>query len=151
MLLRIRHLGALAALTLAFSTTALRAQASEDKTPLGKKMSAMNAAFRTIGQQVADSSKNASTLEQITIFETNAKEALAFEPEKKAQIPAPEQEKFVADFKSGLEKLIETAAKLHEAMAAGKNTDAAAIVDDMRRLQRESHQVFRIRRPPPGV
>ncbi len=152
MSLRFRALGALAALALAFTTSALRAQSTEDKAPLGKKMSAMNAAFRTIGQQVADSSKNASTLEQVTIFETNAKEALAFEPEKKAQIESAGQEKFVADFRAGLQKLIDTAAKLHEAVAAGKNADAAAIVEQMRTMQRESHQVFRIRRPtPPGM
>jgi soluble cytochrome b562 len=151
MLLRFRHLSTLTVLALALTTSALHAQQpSEPKTPLGKHMAAMNAAFRTIGQQVADSTKNASTMEQLTIFETNAKEALAFEPEKKAQIPEADQAKFVADYKVGLQKLIDTAGKLHAALHGGKNTEAAAIVEEMRGLQRSSHGEFRIRRPPPS-
>jgi hypothetical protein len=31
---------------------------------------------------------------------------------------------------------------------AGRNADAAAIVDAMKALQREKHPVFRIRKPP---
>ncbi|HCT56512.1 MAG TPA: hypothetical protein DGD08_04785 [Gemmatimonas aurantiaca] len=152
MLLRFRHLSTLTVLALALTTSALQAQQpSEPKTPLGKHMAAMNAAFRTIGQQIADSTKNASTMEQLTIFETNAKEALAFEPEKKAQVPEADQAKFVADYKVGLQKLIDTAGKLHAALHSGKNTEAAAIVEEMRGLQRSSHGEFRIRRPPPSL
>jgi len=151
MLLRLRHLGTLSALALALTTSSLQAQQpSEPKTELGKHMAAMNSAFRTIGQQIADASKNASTMEQLTIFETNAKEALALEPEKKAQVPAADQAKFVADYKAGIQKLIETAGRLHGALHDGKNTEAAAIVDEMRSLQRASHDEFRIRRPPPS-
>ncbi|HEY0928488.1 MAG TPA: cytochrome b562 [Gemmatimonas sp.] len=151
MLLRLRHLSTLSVLALALTTSTLHAQQpSEPKTQLGKHMAAMNGAFRTIGQQVADSTKNASTMEQLTIFETNAKEALAFEPEKKAQVPEADQAKFVADYKAGLQKLIDTAGKLHGALHAGKNTEAAAIVEEMRGLQRTSHGEFRIRRPPPA-
>jgi|GEM_PF-852479 len=150
MLLRFRHLSTLTVLALALTTSALQAQQpSEPKTPLGKHMAAMNAAFRTIGQQIADSTKNASTMEQL--FETNAKEALAFEPEKKAQVPEADQAKFVADYKVGLQKLIDTAGKLHAALHSGKNTEAAAIVEEMRGLQRSSHGEFRIRRPPPSL
>ncbi len=151
MLQRFRHIGTLSILALALTTSALGAQQTEEKTPLGQRMTAMNAAFRTIGQQIADSSKNASTMEQLAIFETNAKEALGFEPEKKAQIPEADQAKFVADYKAGIQKLLDTAGRLHAALHSGNNTEAAAIVEEMRGLQRSSHGEFRIRRPPPGA
>lgn len=150
MLQRLRHLGALSVLALAFATTPLQAQQSnEPKTPLGERMAAMNGAFRTIGQQITDASKNASTLEQLAIMEAKAKEALNFEPEKKAQVPEAEQEKFVADYKAGLQKLIDAIVKVQHALHAGNNTEAAAIVEEMRGMQRTSHGEFRIRRPPP--
>ncbi|MBL0940353.1 MAG: hypothetical protein IBJ03_15770 [Gemmatimonadaceae bacterium] len=149
MSLRFRHLGTLSVLALALTTSSLRAQQTEDKTPLGKKMTAINVAFRTIGQQITDSTKNASTMELLSTIETNAKEALALEPEKKAQVPAAEQEKFMADYKAGIQKLIDAAGKVHMAIHAGKNAEAAAIVEEMRGLQRASHAEFRIRRPPP--
>lgn len=150
-LLKLRRHAAVAAVSLLLAAPALRAQDQAEKTPLAQKMTAINGAFRTIGRQIEDSTKNASTLEQIAIIETNAKAALAFEPEKKAQIPPADQAKFVEDFKVGIQKLVDTAAKLREAVAAGKNTDAAAIVKEMSSLQRESHTVFRIRKAPPGV
>lgn len=151
MLSRLRYLGALSICALALTASTLQAQQTEEKTPLGERMTAINAAFKIVGQQVADSTKNASTMEQLAIMETNAKQALAFEPEKKAKVPEADQAKFVADYKVGIQKLIDATAKLHEAIHAGKNAEAVAMVDEMRALQRASHGEFRIRRPPPGV
>lgn len=90
-------------------------------------------------------------MEQLVIIETNAKAALALEPEKKAQVPEADQAKFVADYQAGIQKLIDATDRLHAAVHAGKNTEAAAIVEEMRALQRTSHGEFRLRRPPPGV
>ncbi len=145
MLLRLRHLGTLSVLALALTTSTLRAQQTDEK------MTAINAAFRIVGQQIADSTRNANTMEQLVIIETNAKAALALEPEKKAQVPEADQAKFVADYQAGIQKLIDATDRLHAAVHAGKNTEAAAIVEEMRALQRTSHGEFRLRRPPPGV
>lgn len=152
MLLRFRSLGTLSLLALALTSSALQAQ-SDEKTPLGKKMAAINTAFKAIGRQIEDPSKNASTLEQITVMETNAKAALTLEPEKKAQVPAAQQAKFVADYKAGIQTFIDTAVKLRAAVKAGKNADALAIVDEMKAQQRDSHKEFRIRKAgaPPSL
>ena len=64
--LRLRQFGAACVLALAISSTA-HAQQDDEKTPLGKKMSAMNAAFKAVGRQIDDASKNASTLEQLAV------------------------------------------------------------------------------------
>lgn len=147
--LRLRHLGALCALAFTLSQPAF-GQDNAEKTPLGKKMSAMNTAFKAIGRQIDDPSKNASTLEQLTIVETNAKAAIAMEPEKKTQIPAGDQAKFVADYKEGMKQFLVTVDKMRAALKAGKNAEAATILDTMKDQQRDSHKEFRIKKAGAG-
>lgn len=146
MRLRFRHLGTLVVLALTLTRTA-SAQSDEDKTPLALRMTAMNAALRQITAQVADPSKNASTLEQVAIFQSNATEAMTFTPEKKAQVAEGEQEQFLTDFQAGIKGLLVTVDSLKVAVEAGRNADAEAIVEAMKAYQREKHPVFRIRKP----
>lgn len=146
MRLRFRHLGTLVVLALTLTRPAA-AQSNEDKTPLGQRMSAMNAALRQITAQVEDPSKNASTLEQVVLFQTKASEALTFKPEKTAQVPEGEQAQFVADFQEGIKALLVKVDSLKAAVEAGRNEDAAKIVDEMKGWQRDRHSVFRIQRP----
>ncbi|MEI6738679.1 MAG: cytochrome b562 [Gemmatimonadaceae bacterium] len=148
---RIRQFGAACVLALAMSSVA-HAQQDEEKTPLGKKMSAMNTAFKAVGRQLDDASKNANTLEQLAVIETNAKAALALEPEKKAKVPAAEQAKFMSGYQAGMKELIATVQKLQASIKAGKNTDAVAIYDEMKNQQRDGHKEYRIKKTgtPPG-
>ena len=76
--MHLRLLGGGAACVLAFAISSVaHAQQDEEKTPLGKRdVSAMNTAFKAVGRQIDYSSKNANTLEQLAIIETNAKAAL---------------------------------------------------------------------------
>ena len=143
--LRLRQFGAACVLALAMSSVA-HAQHDEDETPLGKKMSAMNKAFKAVGRQIDDASKNANTLEQLAIIETNAKAALTLEPEKKAKVPAAEQAKFQAGYQAGMKELITTVQKLQVAIKAGKNAEAVATYDEMKKLQREGHKQYRIKK-----
>lgn len=152
MQLRVRQLGALCVLALALTQAAFRFQ-DDEKTPLGKKMSAINTAFKAVGRQIEDPAQNASTLKQLDIIEKNAKESLTLEPEKKGQIPAAQQAKFVADYKAGMQTFIETVGKLRTAVKAGNNAEAVKIIDAMKDQQREGHKEFRIRKAgaPPGL
>jgi soluble cytochrome b562 len=148
---RFRKLGALCVLALALTQTAFRQQ-DEEKTPLGKKMAAMNTAFKAVGRQIDDPAQNASTLDQLTIIETNAKAALTLEPEKKGKTPAAEQAKFMADYQAGIKDLLVTVGKLRAVIKAGKNAEAGAILDEMKKEQKEGHAAFRIKKAgPPGV
>lgn len=142
---RIRQFGAAVVFTLALAGTA-HAQQDEPKTPLGKKMAAMNTAFKAVGRQIEDASKNANTLEQLAIIETNAKAALTMEPEKKGQVPAAGQAKFVADYQAGMKAMLATLDKLKAAVKAGNNADAAKLYDELRKEQRDGHREFRIRK-----
>jgi len=143
--LRFRQLGALCVLALALTRPAF-GQQDEEKTPLGKKMSAINTAFKAVGRQVDDASKNANTLEQLATIETNAKAALTLEPEKMAKIPAAEQAKFMADYQAGIKQFLVTVEKMRAALKAGKNAEAVTILDSMKDLQRDSHKEFRIKK-----
>ena len=148
---RIRQLGTALVLALSMAGTA-QAQQDEPKTPLGKKMAAMNTALKAVGRQIEDPSKNANTLEQIAIIETNAKDALKLEPEKKEKVPAAEQPKFVADYQAEMKKMLAVVDKLKAAVKAGNNAEAVKIVDDLKSAQREGHKEFRLRKAgaPPG-
>lgn len=137
-------------MALALSST-LQAQQDEPKTELGRKMSAMNTAFKAIGRQVEDPAQNAKTLEQIAIMETNLKAALTLDPEKKGQVPAADQAKFVADYQAGIKQMQATLEKLKAAVKAGKNADALAIIDEMKQGQRDGHREFRVRKPGGGL
>ena len=142
---RIRQLGTALVLALSLAGTA-QAQQDEPKTPLGKKMAAMNTALKAVGRQVEDPSKNANTLEQIAIIETNAKASLTLEPEKKEKIPAGDQAKFVSGYQTEMKKLIATVDKLKAAVKAGNNAEAVKIVDEMKAAQREGHREYRLRK-----
>lgn len=149
--LRLRQFGAACVLALALARPAFAQQ--EEDTPLAKKMKAINTAFKAVGRQVEDPTKNASTLAQIAIIETNAKEAMAFEPEKKGKVPAGEQAKFMDGYKAGMKDFLVSVEKLKGAIKANKNTDAVAIVDAMKGQQREGHKEYRIKKAgaPPGT
>lgn len=140
---RCRLAGAVFALALA--PLALHAQPEAPKTPLGTKMNDLNIAFRALGPQVADPAKNDSSIKLVTIMETNAKAALAFEPAKKAQIAADSQPQFVEGFQRELKVMVGLIERLNVALKAGKNPDAVAIMDSVRTHQRSSHMVYRIR------
>ncbi|WP_373060627.1 cytochrome b562 [Gemmatimonas sp.] len=149
--LRLRQFGAACVLALAISSVA-HAQQDEEKTPLGKKMSAMNAAFKAVGRQVEDASQNANTLEQLTIIETNAKAALTMVPAKKEKVPAAEQTKFQSGYEAGMKELLTAVDKLKVSIKAGKNADAVATYDEIKGLQRDGHKEYRIKKAgaPPG-
>ena len=142
---RFRQLGTALVLALTFAGTA-EAQQDEPKTPLGKKMSAMNTAFKAVGRQIEDPSKNANTLEQIAIIEASAKASLTFEPEKKEKVPAGEQAKFVSAYQVEMKQFIASVEKLKAAVKAGNNAEATKIVDEMKAAQREGHKEFRIKK-----
>jgi len=148
MQLRVRQLGALCVLAFALARPAYGQDA--EKTPLGKKMSAINTAFKAVGRQIEDPTKNASSLEQLAVIETNAKAALTLEPEKKGQIPAAEQAKFLADYQAGIKQFLVTVDKMRTALKAGKNAEAVTILDAMKDQQRDSHKEFRIKKAGAG-
>lgn len=149
---RIRHFGTLFVLAIALTNSTLQAQ-DEPKTPLAKNMTAINAAFKVIGRQIGDASKNANTIEQLTIIETNAKAALTLVPEKKEQVPAAEHAKFMAGYQAGMKEFLSTVTAMRAALKSGNNAEAEKLLGTMKSQQRDSHKDYRIRKAgaPPAL
>jgi len=126
----------------------------EPQTELGGKMEKIGGAFRKLRKvdpatklaQIADPAKNEDSLKQIAIIKDNATAAAQLEPALKAKKPADEQEKFVAAFHDQMKNFLADIDSLEAAVKAGKNDEAAKLVDKLNDDQKKGHTDFR---PPP--
>lgn len=128
------------------SAVGLQAQekaAKATETELETKMDDLNAAFRKLGRQIADATKNADSIKQVGIMKDAANAALKLEPAKKKEIPAADQAKFVAAFQTEMKEFIGNIGKLETALKAGKNDEAAALLKTLKHDQEEGHKEFR--------
>jgi hypothetical protein len=115
----------------------------EQKTELEMRMDRMGKAFRQLKKQVADPAQNASSLGLVSTMQDAAKEAVDLTPAKAADIPEDQRAKFVDDFKAGIRGMQDEFTKLADALKAGKNEDAAKIVDEITDLEKKDHKEFR--------
>jgi hypothetical protein len=126
--------------------------AAQDKGPkepasaLDEQMEEINAAYRKLGRQIADPAKNADSLKQVAIIREHATASLKLEPKKKADLPAPEQAKFVAAYQDKMKAFVAEVGKLEAALKAGKNEDAAAVLKALKQAQEDGHKEFRRRK-----
>lgn len=132
------------------SVPALRAEnaaapkaAAKEETELDRVMERMNKAYRKVRQQVSDATKNADTLAQVAIMKETAEASLKLEPAKKADLPAGEQAKFVADYQARMKDTIALFTKLEEALKAGNNEEAAKLFGSVRDAQKKGHTDFK--------
>jgi len=143
--MKIRLLSALliCALSFAIGVRAEDAKEKEDQTELGSKMEKINGAYRKLGRQISDATKNDDSLKQIAIIKENADAAMKLEPALKAEKPAADQAKFVADYQAKMKGFIADVGKLETALKAGKNDEAATLMNTLKQDQKEGHTEFR--------
>ncbi len=122
----------------------------EDQTPLGEQMEKIGGAYRKLGRQINDATKNADSLALVATIKTAAAAALKFEPAKKADIPAADQAKFVADFQAKLKDFAATVDKLEAALKANDNATAAKLVDEMKTERSDGHKAFEKKKDKKG-
>lgn len=113
-----------------------------DHTELGEHMEKMGGAFRRLSRQASDSTKNEESLKLVQTLKTNAEAALKLQPEKTADIPAEQREKFVSDYQAHMKTFLADLAKVEAALQAGKNDEAAALVKTLKKDQDEGHKQF---------
>lgn len=145
--MKLRHFVTTAFCALAFVTSAHAQTDDRPTTLLGDQMKLINAAHRALGPIFAAGSAD-SAIAKIAIIHKAAEEALKFEPAKKADIPAAEQEKFLADFQTTLKSFIGDVEKVDVALKAGKMDEAKTLFAALRADQMAAHKLFR--KPPPG-
>lgn len=114
-----------------------------EETELDDKMSTMNSAYRKLGRQINDASKNEDSLKLVGTIRKSAEEALKLEPARKADVAPADQEKFVANYRAGMKRFIAEVVKLEEALKANDNAAAAKLVDSMKAMQKEGHRDFK--------
>lgn len=122
----------------------------EPPTELTGKMEKINDAYRKLGRQINDATKNEDSLQQVAIIKENAEAALKLEPVKKKDLPEADQAKFVADFQDKMHDFIATVDKLDAALKANDNAAAAKLVDDMKTMRNDNHKVFQKQKKKKG-
>jgi soluble cytochrome b562 len=149
----------LCTLVLAVAPGLLLAQApmgsdKEPETELGKHMEKIGGAFRKLRKvdpatklaQIADPAKNEDSLKQLAIIKDNATAAAKLEPALKARKPADEQAKFVAAYQEQMKHFLADVDSATAALKAGKNDEAAKLVNELKDDMDKGHKDFR---PPP--
>ncbi len=114
----------------------------EPQTELGQQMEKISDAYRKLGKQINDASKNADSLQLVATIKSTAEGALKFEPIKKKDLPAADQDKFVADFRAKLKEFIGLTGKLEAALQANDNATAAKLVEEMKNARNDDHKAF---------
>jgi soluble cytochrome b562 len=132
----------LASLTLALAPLFSFA-ADSSPSELDDLMEQMNTPFRKLNRQITNASKNADSLAAVATMRERALEAMKLEPKRKAEVPAAEQAKFVADYQAGMKALVGQLDKLKAALEAGKNDEAAEILKSLKQSQEDGHKQFK--------
>lgn len=127
---------------LALSLGVVRA-ADEDHTPLGEKMEKIGGAWRVVKRQINDPAKNQETLTKLATIKENLTAALDLEPALKAEKPAAEQPKFMADYQAKIKEEITKIDQIAAALKAGKNEEAAKLVGIVDQDQKDAHKKFK--------
>lgn len=119
------------------------AVAQDDDTPLGKEMSAINKTLKVLSRNVADPGKKEVNLTQIAEIRASLEKAATYEPAKTADIPAGEKVKFLADYKTALEKTLKTLDELKAAVTADKAEDALKAIETLAAEKKDGHKAFK--------
>lgn len=128
----------LIALTIGFQAS-VRA---EDDTPLGKNMSGMNKALRTLKRQIADASKKDENIGLLEKIKTSIAEASKLEPKKTKEVPEAEKAAYIAKYKKQMEELGKTFDEIETAVKADKAADAKALFDKLGEQKEKGHKDF---------
>lgn len=133
----------LLALALTLVAAPITSQAKDEETELGGKMEKMSSAFRSLRRQASKAEKNADSLAKVATIREYAEAALKLEPAKKAELPAAEQAKFVAEYQAKMKEFIGLVDKLEAAFKANNNEEAAKIIRTMGDSQKANHKTFK--------
>lgn len=117
--------------------------ADSSPSELDDVMEQLNTAYRKLTRQVSNSARNADSLLAVATMRERAVDCMKLEPKRKADVPAAEQAKFVADYQAGMKTLVDQTDKLKALLEAGKNEEAAALVKELKQSQEDGHKQFR--------
>lgn len=117
--------------------------ADESETELTGHMEDLNRAYRRLGRQIKDASKNASSLELAAVIRVSAEKSSQLVPAMAEDLPPAERPKFIADYQAAMKVFIEDVGKLETALKASDNAAAAKVMDALKAQQRQGHKAHK--------
>jgi soluble cytochrome b562 len=105
-------------------------------------MGRIGKAFRALGKQVNDASKNEESLKLVATIKSEAELAENLKPAKTASVPADQQDKFIADYQADMKSFVADVDSLEAALKAGNNAEAAQLVDKMKKDMQSGHKQY---------
>jgi cytochrome c556 len=115
----------------------------EDRTELGEHMGKIGRAFRALGREVNDPTKNEDALKQVAIIRTNAEAATKLQPAKATDVSEDQKPKFLADYGEKMKGFLADVNSLEAALRANNNPEAATLVKKLKQDMDDSHKEFR--------
>lgn len=127
--------------TIAALALAVPAFAGEE-TPLEKEMDILNKAVKFVKRNLADATQKDASVAKVTAAIKACEAAAKLEPKMAKGVPAAEKEKFLADYRAGVEAMGKQFAELKAAVEAGKADEVTAILDKLAAGKKEGHKKF---------
>jgi soluble cytochrome b562 len=115
----------------------------EVKTELDTKMGRMSRALRALKKQASDATMNESSLKLVASIVAGTKASMDLTPAKAADLPEDQKAKFIADYKAGLQGMLDELSLLEGAFKAGDNAGAVKLIADIEALEKKDHKQFR--------
>jgi hypothetical protein len=119
------------------------APAKAPKTPLAKDMGKISKAYKALGKQIADSTKNDSSLELLATIRDAAVAASNEKPAFTADQAEADQPKFIADYQAKMKDFLGAVDKVVADLKAGDNATAAVDAKKLAMEERQGHKAFR--------
>ena len=124
--------------------TGVRADTTEEKTPLGAAMTEVGDSFKVLsrGLRTPDPAQGEKYVKAAKSILENLKEAKDYVPPRIAKLPLAHQPAVLAAYKGLLDKSIKKTESLVSLLQAGDFGAASATVVELKKLRNESHEKF---------
>ena len=121
-------------------------QGSTPRPNMERDMKAIDRAFKQLKSQIADSSKNESSLDLVNQMEQSTLASKSQIPPRVRRMPATQQAQEASDYRQMMVSLFRLELDLEEQLINGDNAKAAATWDEIDKLQKDGHHEFRGKR-----
>lgn len=130
------------ALSFCFASATARAEHKGPDSELARKMKLMGKNLKELKPQIADATKQQASVDLLETVKKIATEAKNLTPTKAKNTPEADRTKFISEFQSQIDKLIEALGKIEDAVKAGKYDDAKTLFGDLQMIKRSGHEKF---------
>ena len=119
------------------------AASKKSKTDLEKAMSTIGRANRQLKKQIADASKNASSLELVAKMREGAEASVKLIPAKAQDLPASERDAFTSKYQASMKDFLAGVAKLEADLKANNNAAAQVYLKNLNDQEKDGHKSYR--------